>query len=250
MDADKQAPAAAPVAAGGRSRHLLWLMVVLLALAVGAGTGFQAASLYFSQNQASISKEQLAALQASQVQREAELRFLRAQLDTADGETAVQTAARKELEVQLVAQQTELGRVRDQLAFYEQLLPPGPQGSLDIRAASFVRQGVGVRYRVLLMRNGQHGSGNAFSGRLQFMAAGKAGGDEVTIELGPLQVKDDGTVLAPAEANKDALALSFDQYLRGEGVLALSEGFVPERITVRVLEGDTVRASRSFDITP
>src|SRR5690606_21361300 len=122
MDLENQQPAA-PDGGDGRRRYLLWLMVVLLALCVGAAAGFQAASLYFRQNQAGITKEQLAALQASQVQRDAEMRFLRAQLDTADGETAVQAAARKELEAQLLDQQAELGRVRDKLAFYEQLLP-------------------------------------------------------------------------------------------------------------------------------
>lgn len=239
-----------PVRAAGRRRHLLlWLMVVLLALCVGAAIGYQAASLYLSQDRAGISKEQLVALQASQVQREAEMRFLRAQLDMADGETAVQAAARKELETQVLAQQTELGRVRDQLAFYEQLLPPGPQGSLDIRAASFARQGVGLRYRVLLMRNG-HNAEKPFGGRLQFMAAGKAAGEAVTVELGSLQVNEDGTVAPPTDASKELLNLAFDQYQRSEGVLALPEGFAADRITVRVLEGDTVRASRSVDIDP
>ncbi|MEI2418482.1 DUF6776 family protein [Orrella sp. JC864] len=249
MDVDRPPSEPAPSRRGRRGSYLLWLMVVLLALCVGAAAGFQAATLYYSQDRASLSKEQLAALQASQAQREAEIRFLRAQLDTADGETAVQRAARKELEAQLLAQQAELGRVRDQLAFYEQLLPPGPQGSLDIRAATVVRQGVGLRYRVLLMRNGHNGNG-PFSGKLQFMAAGKADGQDVTLELGPLQVKEDGTIASPSEAAKETLALNFDQYVRSEGMLALPEGFAPESVTVHVLEGDTVRASRSIELDP
>ncbi|EWM47269.1 putative integral membrane protein [Bordetella holmesii 35009] len=67
-----------------------------------------------------LTQAQVDAQDASLRQRETEARFLRAQLDTADGEIAVERAARQELETQLRTAQTEVGRVRDQLAFYEQ----------------------------------------------------------------------------------------------------------------------------------
>ena len=76
----------------------------------------------------------------------------------------IERAARQELETQLRAAQAEVGRVRDQLAFYEQLLPPGPEGSVDIRGAQVERAGQGLRYKVLLMRSGRNG-GAPFSVR-------------------------------------------------------------------------------------
>jgi hypothetical protein len=44
------------------------------------------------------------------------------------------------------------------------------------------------------------------------------------------------------------LALQFDQYQRSQGILAIPEGFVPESVTVSVLEGETVRATRSVKL--
>ena len=57
-----------------------------------------------------------------------------------------------------------------------------------------------------------------------------------------MQVKSEAT---PAPDGVAAgLALQFDQYQRSQGMLALPEGFVPESVTITVLEGDTVRATQ------
>jgi hypothetical protein len=45
------------------------------------------------------------------------------------------------------------------------------------------------------------------------------------------------------------LALSFDQFQRREGHLALPQGFVPESVTIDVLEGDAVKASRTVTLS-
>ncbi|ANY14901.1 DUF6776 family protein [Bordetella pseudohinzii] len=256
-------------------RRVAWMALTLgLGLAAGAGLGYQYALGPGRPGQmVMLTEEQVQAQDASLRQREAEARFLRAQLDTADGEIAVERAARQELETQLRASQAEVGRVRDQLAFYEQLLPPGPAGSIDIRGAEFSRVGSGLRYRVLLMRSGRGGE-SAFSGELRFQANGIQQGQMVTVELSPQQVKTDeaaapAAVLPPAAAQAvpaeeapaatvanganggngtGLLALNFDQFQRSQGVLALPEGFVPESVTVTVLEEGTVRATRNVKL--
>jgi len=225
-----------------------WLLVLaLLALALGGVAGYRyGMHARLAQDvaaQAQQAGEQAAALS----QLNAEKRFLRSQLDTADGELAVERAARTELEQQLRNAQSELGRVRDQLAFYEQLLPPGPQGSLDIRALDIQRHGAGLRYRVLLMRN-NGGNGAAFDGSLQFMATGIQRGRTVTVELVPMQVRADGSAAPSTATGKGLLALRFDQYQRSDGVLAVPPGFVPESVTLRVLEADAVRATRTVQL--
>lgn len=200
-----------------------------------------------------VTSEQLAAQDTAMRQSQAENRFLRAQLDTADGEIAVERAARQELEVQLRAAQEELGRVRDRLAFFEQLLPPGPEGAVDIRGAEVHRDGHSLKYRILLMRSGR--SETPFIGSLRFQATGILKGELVTIDLAPLQLKPDpegDPVETPAGGEASTangpLSLQFDQYRRSEGVLELPEGFVPESVVVSVLEGSTVRASRTIKL--
>src|SRR5690606_7320917 len=94
----------------------------------------------------------------------------------------VEESTRKGLEASLQALQSELGQTRDQLAFYDQLLPPGPKGAISIRALEVERLGPTLQFRALLMRNAQDDS--PFSGRMQFVASGKQDdGQEAKITL-------------------------------------------------------------------
>lgn len=99
------------------------------------------------------------------------------------------------------------------------------------------------------MRSGRNGAA-PFAGTLRFQAVGTLKGETVTVDLAPMQVKaESGPVPATGETTTAAsLALQFDQYQRSQGVLAVPEGFVPESVTISVLEGDVVRASRSVKL--
>ena len=233
--------------AGGLLRVFAGLLAGVL---LGGSAGyFYARQLYRPQDAVVISARQAEAQEESMRQQATQLRYVQGQLDAADGELVIERAARQELETELRAVQAEVGRVRDQLAFYEQLLPPGPEGAVDIRGVQIDRGGGGLRYKVLLMRSGRNG-GTPFAGALRFQATGTLQGETVTVELAPLQVKaESGLVTNTGESTAAAsLALQFDQYQRSQGVLALPEGFVPESVTVSVLEGETVRASRNVKL--
>ncbi|MDH1182059.1 hypothetical protein N5C72_28610 [Achromobacter mucicolens] len=224
--------------------------MLLLGVLVGGIAGFfHARQLYRPQDAVVISVQQAEAQDEAMRQQATQLRYIRGQLDKADGELVIERSARQELETQLHAAQAELGRVRDQLAFYEQLLPPGPEGSVDIRSMQIDREGGGLRYKVLLMRSGRNG-GTPFAGALRFQATGVLKGETVTVDLAPMQLKaETGPVTATGENLAAAsLALQFDQYQRSQGILAVPDGFVPESVTVSVLEGETVRASRSVKL--
>jgi hypothetical protein len=230
------------------------LLCTLLGVALGAWGG-----VYYveqSSQMAShvdITPEQLAAQNAAVYQSQTESKFLRAQLDTADGEIAIERAARQELELQLRTAQDELGQVRERLAFFEQLLPPGPGGAVDIRGAEVFRDGNGLKYRILLIRNGP--TNTTFDGSLKFQASGVLHGVETQVDLEPMQVKVDspaegategGTGASAPNAASDLFSLKFDKYQRSEGVLRVPDGFVPETVVVSVLEGNTVRATRTI----
>ncbi|MBD9434015.1 hypothetical protein IB257_29115 [Achromobacter sp. ACM03] len=236
-----------PRSAGGLARVFVGLLIgVLLG---GSASFFYARKLYRPQDAVVISARQAEVQEEAMRQQSTQLRYTQGQLDTADGELVIERAARQELETQLRTVQAEVGRVRDQLAFYEQLLPPGPEGSVDIRGVEIDRSGGGLRYKVLLMRSGRNG-GSPFSGALRFQATGILKGETVKVDLAPMQVKaESGSVAIPGDSTPTSpLALQFDQYQRSQGILALPDGFVPESVTVSVLEGDTVRASRSVKL--
>jgi hypothetical protein len=172
-------------------------------------------------------------------------------------------AARLELEKILTSVQSELGRTQDQLAFFEDLLPSGPHGALDIRAVDIEQHAEGLRYRILLMRSGK--VTKHFVGALQFVATGHCRGEvdasEQMIILQPLlaepaqdalkggSAESQQTLAQQArqqvlESQRAALRLDFAQFLRGQGLLALPPRFAPKSVTVRVLEGDIILASK------
>lgn len=203
------------------------------------------------------------ALQANVQQKEAELRFLRAQLDTADGQIAIEQGARQTMEQSMRALQEEIGGLRERLAFFEQLLPPGPAGSVSVRGMDVKLQGDALSFTTLVTRQGQ--GLPEFSGLLRFSATGLQNGSPVTIALHPVTAAGSavGAVAgaasgsnAPTEADTEAsevhnaaLVLRFDQYQRNQGVLAIPPGFVPESVTVQVLEGDSVRAAHTQQLS-
>lgn len=243
-----------------RAARIAWLATVLGA---GIALGIGIASRYAQEphkGMVVLTEDQANAQRTAMRQRDAELQGLRTRLDTTTGEMAIERAARLELEEQLRLSQAEAGRARDQLAFFEQLLPAGPEGTVDIRGTQIDRAGQALAYKVLLMRSGRPGD-TAFSGMLRFHAVGTLKDKKAEFDLLPLRIKEEPPATAPgkpqqkpaaaaaAEADKvSPLAVHFEQYQRSQGMLELPEGFVPESVTVSVLEGATVRASRTVTL--
>ena len=223
------------------------LLIVMVALCVGAVAGYGYAR-HEHHTQRLESANQQAALRSALAARDTEALALRGQLDGIAGELAMERGARDEMQRELGKVQSELGEARDQLAFYEQLVPTGPQGQVDVSGAELERAGQALRYRVLLTRNSR--SDAYFDGRLQFEASGVLDGKPATLSLEPMRVEPDGA-LDTNKAEQDdrgLLSLRFARFQRSQGLLALPPGFDPKSVVVRVLEGDAVRASRKVDL--
>lgn len=218
-----------------------WLVAAAFVAGAALGYGYFQHGL---QARSQAESEQAAALRAALGRADAEAMQLRSQLDAAAGELAVERAARDEMARELTKAQESLGEARDRLAFYELLVPPGPQGALEVRALEVQPDAGALRYRVLLTRNARQGA--AFNGTLQFMAAGTRHGKPANEVLLPMRVEP--AAGAEAASGNPSPAVQFTQYQRSQGLLALPEGFVPKALTVRVLEGDAVRASRTAEV--
>jgi len=223
-----------PASTGRRA----WACVAALVLGVAAGA---AIGRLWGQYDAGRDYARLQAQYQQSVARSAgDLAGLHAKVDMLQGQLAVEQSTRVGLEASLQQAQSELGQARDRLAFYDQLLPPGPKGSIGIRAFEVRAQGPVLHYRVLLMRNA---SGDApFKGSMQFVATGMQQGKTVKIILEPAQAAG-GQGVQPG-----ALALEFDQFQRSQGLLSLPDGFIPETVTLDIFEGKTLRASGSADV--
>lgn len=244
----KKAPAVPepfPAGIAGKSDNAWARWLVLPVLLLGLLLGGVGASFWFkgqtSQQDEVVRKE----LETMLSQSRAGLVQANAQLDALQGQLMVEESTRKGLEASLQAAQAELGRARDQLAFYNQLLPPGPDGAISIRALDIERQGSILQYKVLLMRNGA--DGKPFKGLMRFVAKGSQQGKTVKIDLAAVTVPvDPANAGGKPEAN--GFELSFDQFQRSGGFLSLPEGFTPQTVTLNVLEGTTVRVSRTVNL--
>ena len=235
---------------------MFWVLGAVALIAAGMGAG-----VFLTQDSGPDALElQLRTQQAAQVQVrtefEAQIAAANARIQQVQQTLTIEQAARAKLEKSLAALQEELGRNKDHLAFYEQLLPPGPQGALALRAVELERQGRTLAFRVLLMRSGKPAkSGERFNGRLQFVATGTQDGQEVTVVLQPSQrAASAGGSMSPlntlgaATEDQDSLKLSFDQFQRSQGVLALPKDFEPSSVVVSILSGEIVLASRKVDL--
>src|SRR5690625_607164 len=233
-----------------------WRVALAVLSGLIAGALIAAAGLafwYVPTHRHDISQIQDRLLQASDA-----LEALQARHDVLEGQLAVERSTRQGLESLLESTQQELGAARDQIAFFNELSPPGPEGSISIRAFDIHPEGDWLRFRVLLMR---HVSGTtAFEGQLQFQATGRMAGsdDTITLTLEPARITngsipDDADPTSPdgeSPEQKSAgsvLALQLDRFQRSGGFLQLPAGFDIREVTVNVLENDRVRASRTID---
>ena len=231
---------------------VFWSGGALLLIAAGAAAG-----IFFTQRPSAedvalhLRTERLA--QAT-IRSELETQIRDAQIrnEHLRNELTIERSARAELEKNLAQLQVELGRSKDHLAFYEQLLPPGPQGSIALRGVELERNGANLNYRVLLMRSGK--PGERVNARLQFVAAGMLGDKETELSLLPRQAVPDpnavstGAIPGVTPELTDSLRLSFEQFQRIQGVLAVPSDMKVKFVTVQVLDGDIVLASRRVDL--
>ena len=233
----------------GVGRAPAWVMCGAVSLFVLGGF-FCAVVMQVTVIEARQLQLQLRTESAALLQERSELELERARtvspVEQAQRALLTERAARLELEKILVSVQSELGRTQDQLAFFEDLLPPGPHGALDIRAVDIEQHPEGLRYQVLLMRSGK--ATKRFVGALQFVATGHCRGDveasEQMVILQPLLAEPAQAAEKGLGTQRAALRLDFAQFQRGQGLLALPPRFAPKSVTVRVLEGDIVLASK------
>ncbi|ARP87927.1 DUF6776 family protein [Bordetella genomosp. 9] len=238
---------------------------VLVGLLVAAAAFAAAWRMPFSGPSGASAAEQAAALRAQLEQSQAQTQSLQGQLAATEAELAVEQAARRALENSLGALQTQAGELRDRLAFYDQLLPAGPAGTVTLRAVQLVRVPSGLRYRVLLMRAVRPGQ-PPFVGALRFTVTGEREGEPVQLTLTPLQAADAAAAAhggAPAPSDKEAegapiaatalpdglIPLEMDQYRTSEGILALPPDFTPSEATVDVVQNGVVLTSQQVPVT-
>lgn len=151
--------------------------------------------------------------------------------NSAESQLNIERSAQKQLAAQVKTLETENTRLKEDLAFFESLLPnaTGPQGVTIRRLKVDQIAPNQLRYRLLVMQGGK--AGQLFSGNLQLQVSGVQEGRNAMMAFPDA---------SPAEQQK--FALNFRHYQRVEGVVTLPEGMTVKLVQARVLEKGQVRA--------
>jgi hypothetical protein len=183
----------------------------------------------------------------------AEIEKLRTQLRESEAErgrlTATVTALESQIKVERAAQEqlakqagelsVETSRLREDLAFFESLLPAKANAS-GIQIRSFRMQADGapeaMRYRLLVQQAGK--PERDFVGAVQMQVNYVRDGRSQSMQLPDPAVPE----------TRRALELSFRHYQRVEGTLALPEGASVRSVVVRILAAGQTHAQQTFPL--
>lgn len=183
------------------------------------------------------SKEELLQLRAEVTALRSELVSVKAERDeaqsvanTADTLVTAEKASHEKLLAQVKQLEADNRSLRDDLGFFEKLIPAGSVEGLAIRGlqAELIAPTT-LKWQTLVMQPGRNTQ--EFNGRLEITFAGTVNGKPWTATLpdGPMPIK-------------------VKQYGRMEGELALPPQVIVKSVSARVLEGAVVRATQTIKL--
>jgi len=155
-------------------------------------------------------------------------------VNSAESQLNIEKAAQKQLVTQVKALEAENIKLKEDLAFFESLLPAhtGPQGISIRRLQAEVIAPNQLRYRLLVMQGGK--GVQDFAGNLQLVVTVIQDGKSAMMTF------PDGKV-----SDTDKFKLTFKHYQRMEGVLTLPEGVSMKAVQARVLQNGQIRAQQA-----
>lgn len=167
----------------------------------------------------------------------AEHESMSATANAAESQLNIERSAQKQLAEQVKSLVAENTRLKEDLAFFESLLPnaTGPAGIAIRRLKVDQIAPNQLRYRLLIMQGGK--GDRRFTGTLQLAVTTLQDGKSAMMTF------PEGI---PAEQQK--FKLNFMHYQRVEGVLTLPEGAQTKLVQARVLENGQVRAQLSANL--
>ena len=230
--------------------HIPWpLRMVAIGVLVAAGlllgqwvfeTGLRLAG--FEKGRA---QEQLADLSTKAKLLERENAELKSEKFRTQQDIEIEQTTNKDLAKSLQSLQEEATTLREDNAFFRNLLSPdqGP-GPISIYHFKLERNPLlagEYRYRLLLLKSGKREQ--EFIGSVQFLVTGEQVGKKVV----SIQPEADDTPAAQGKAQ--AIQVKFKYYQRLEGVFQLPAGLTPKSVQVRVFEAGSSQPKWTRNLT-
>lgn len=151
-------------------------------------------------------------------------------LNTSGSLITAEKTAQKRLTSQIKTLESENQALRDDLGFFEKLIPATGSDGVAIRGLhAEVVGGTQLKWQVLLMQPARNAA--EFRGKLELSLAGTLNGKAWSMEM-------------PGGAQ----ALQFRQYRRIEGMIGLPPQAVVKNVSVKLVEGTATRAVQSLKL--
>ncbi|HZW21819.1 DUF6776 family protein [Noviherbaspirillum sp.] len=212
------------------------ILIVVLAVLAGAAAMWLYGDGGFAPVTPDDARAQLAHYREQLDKVTAERDQLSATANAAESQLNIERSAQKQLAAQVKSLEADNMRLKEDLAFFESLLPnaTGPAG-IAIRRLKIDQIAPNqLRYRLLIMQGGK--GDRRFVGSLQLLVT--------TLHDG----KSAMMTFPAVPADQDKFKLSFMHYQRVEGVLTLPEGAATKMVQARVLENGQVRAQQAANL--
>lgn len=214
-----------------------FLIVVLTGLAGAIAMWAYDSGRAIADGTSDTTREQLVVYKEQVEKISAERDKLSGAADAAESQLNIERSAQKQLAAQVKSLEAENMRLKEDLAFFESLLPnaTGPQGVAIRRLKVDQVAPNQLRYRLLIMQGGK--GDRRFVGSLQ-------------LAVTTLQAGKSAMMIFPEAipAEQDKFKLSFMHYQRVEGVLTLPEGAATKLVQARVLENGQIRTQVSANL--
>lgn len=183
------------------------------------------------------SPEQVTALQEKVASLTEERDQLLATATTIESQQNIEKATQKQLTDQINALSAENNRIKEDLAFFESLMPSAnrPQGLTLQKTKIEMVAANQLRYRTLVMQGGK--SAREFSGEMHISLTLVQAGKPVMMDFPD-----------PKSGDAGKLKLSFKQYQRVEGQISLPEGATVKSVQMTVLEKGELRAKQTVSL--
>lgn len=215
------------------------LVFLTLALAAAAGVGIYEYGRSLGGPDRRTLAAEIERLELKLREAEAERSRLTATVTALDAQMKVERAAQEQLAKQAGELNAEANRLRQDLAFFESLLPAKANAS-GIQIRSFRAQPDGspqsIRYRLLVQQAGK--AERDFIGSVQMQVNYVREGRSVSMQLPDPELAE----------SRRALELNFRHYQRVEGSFTLPEGATARSVVVRVVAAGQTHAQQTFQL--
>ena len=216
-------------------------MISILSVSLALGAWIYDAGMSIAGFHSNESVREIQSLRNHVMELDGELTKLRSLAGSGESSLQIERTAQQQLSRQAKALELENAALKEDLAFFEDLMPTSDSGDeLGVRIDHLrIDPGSAVgeyRYRMLVVNNGGR-QGRELKGGLQLLLKVQQGGKDAII-----------TLPSSTEPSPQRFRFEIKHFHRLEGVFSVAPGVVVKEVEARLLQDGAVRARQSVNL--